>query len=271
MEEVMSFKTVGLTVVALCVGAALGYVIPKSSAPIVQAEEDESYLPKGVIENLGEQATINALRERIKSLELALDVQMQASAEEKPREERVRGNRRERGERGNFNPREEMEKLKKEDPERYAQITNNMERWRVRREAERTNRLDFLKSIDTTTMSAGTRSTHQKLLANTDKIAEVEALLRDENTTDEERRELFGQIRELYDNQRQLNEQERDNLIEQISIEVGMSAEDAAEFGATINEILQATEATGGRGPGGFGGGPGGPRGGGMMGPNPMR
>lgn len=263
----MSFKTVGLTVVALCVGAALGYVIPKSSVPIVPAEEEDGYLPKGVIENLGAEATINALRERIKSLELALDVQMQAAAiEEKPREERVRGNRRERGERGNFNPREMMENLKKEDPERYAQMTNNFERWRVRREAERTNRLDFLKSIDTSTMSAGTRSTHQKLLANTDKIAEVEALLRDENTTDEERRELFGQIRELHETQRQLNEQERENLIEQISIEVGMSAEDAAEFGATINEILQATEATGGRGPGG----PGGPRGG-MMGPPPMR
>lgn len=259
----MNIKTIGSTVVALCVGAALGYVIPKNTAPTTAVEE-EDFLPKGMIENLGENATIDALRERIKSLELALEMQVASSNEEKPREERVRGNRRERGERGargDFNPREMMENLKKEDPERYAQMTNNFERWRVRREAERTNRLDFLKSIDTSTMSAGTRSTHEKLLANTDKIAEVEAMLRDENTTDEERRELFGQIRELYDNQRQLNQAERDNLIEQISREVGMSAEDAAEFGATINEILQATEATGGRGPGGPGG-PGGPRGG---------
>lgn len=262
----MNFKTLGSIVVALCVGAALGYMLPKSAVPSTTHEE-EDYLPKGMIENLGESATIDALRERIKSLELALEMQAAPSEEEKPREERVRTGRRDRGERGNFNPREMLENLKKEDPERYAQMTNNMERWRVRREAERTSRLDFLKSIDTSTMSAGTRSTHQKLLANTDKIAELEAMLRDENTTDEERRELFGQIRELYDNQRQLNQAERDNLIEQISMEVGMSAEDAAEFGATINEILQATEVGGGRGPGG----PGGPRGGGMMGPPPMR
>lgn len=260
----MNFKTIGLTVVALGVGVALGYVIPKGASPVAAEEDDGFYKSNSIIENLGEDATINALRERIKSLELALDVQMQASQEEKPKEERVRGNRRDRGERGNFNPREMMENLKKEDPERYAQITNNMERWRVRREAERTNRLDFLKSIDTSAMSAGTRSTHQSLLANTDKIAELEALIRDENATDEERRNYFEQLRECMDTQRQLNNQERENLIEHISMEVGMSAEDAAEFSMTIKEIMEATEAGGGRGPRGFGG-----PGGGPMGPPP--
>lgn len=264
----MNFKVIGSTVGALCVGVALGYIIPKNSESSTVAEE-EDYLPKGLIENLGEDATINALRERIKSLELALDMQMASAKEEKPQGERIRENRRGRGERGawgergNMNPREMMENLKKENPERYAQITNNMERWRIRHEAARTSRLDFLKSIDTSMMSEDTRSTHEKLLANTDKIAQVEAMLRDENTTDEERRELFGQMRELYDNQRQLNQAERENLIEQISIEVGMSEEDAAEFGATVSEILQATEATGGRGPGGPGGG--------IMGPPPPR
>lgn len=264
----MNVRLISTIAASLTIGVALGFALPKSAKVADTTELKSVEKERKPIENFGDSSTLEAMRERIRFLEGALARAMEQSANEVPHEERVVGNRRERGERGargergNFNPREMMERLKKEDPERYAQMTNNFERWRVRREIERTNRLDFLKSIDTSSMSAGTRSTHEKLLANTDKIAEIEAMLRDENTTDEERRELFGQIRELYDNQRQLNAQERDNLIEQISREVGMSAEDAAEFGATINEILQATEAIGGRGPGG-------PRGGETMGPPP--
>lgn len=252
----MNLRIISAVLSALGIGVALGYMLPKTASEAADtSSEKKAYHPKKEIESYDMDSTIEALRARIKELEAALSEN--ESRIEAPKSDRRRDFR--SPERGNMGPREMMENLKKEDPERYAQITNSMERWRVRREAERTSRLNFLKSIDTSSMSAGTRSTHQMLLANTDKIAELEAMIRDENTTDEERRGYFEELRELHDTQRQLNNQERENLIEQISMEVGMSAEDAAEFSMTIKEILEATEAGGGRGPRGFGGpGPGG-------------
>lgn len=250
----MNLRIISAVLSALGIGVALGYMLPKTASEAADtSSEKKAYHPKKEIESYDMDSTIEALRARIKELEAALSEN--ESRIEAPKSDRRRDFR--SPERGNMGPREMMENLKKEDPERYAQITNNMERWRVRREAERTSRLDFLKSIDTSTMSAATRSTHQKLLKNTDKIAELEAMIRDENTTDEERRGYFEELRELHDNQRQLNQAERDNLIEQISMEVGMSAEDAAEFSSTISEILNATE-SGRGGPGGRGPGPGG-------------
>ena len=170
---------------------------------------------------------MRVLRSRIKELEDMLA--KQGIEVEKMKEEETA--RRDRGPR-NWDFRADMERLKKEEPERYAQITNSMAQFRRHRLERAQSKIDFLSSIDTSRMSPAMLKVHSDLQDMIEKREAVEEKMRGfMDMTEEERREAFQEIGEID----------------------GFQGDDAAEIIDTVKSIYEATDS-------GWGfGGPGGP------------
>jgi len=253
-----------LLAVALLVGVAIGFFAGDSSKTASQPEPTKS-AAKGMVADKGEEATIAALRHQIAELKKKLAEKGEASEEAisnavaKAVEARPQDAGRPRG-----NPREWMEDLKKNDPERYTQMTNQFARWRARRAEQAQRKVDFLSSIDTSRMSAGAKKTHNELQALIAKREELEEQMHQEGLDEDERRQIFGQIMETEHAMRKLNQQERTNLIEETAKNLGFQGQEVKDISATIQDVI---EATGGNGRGGFGPPPGGGPGGGPGGP----
>ena len=262
----MKLRNFSPVVISLLVGAALGYCLgPLSSpAPAPAPEPEQKAEPEQVKqpEYRGERAD-RVLRARIKELEGMLA--KQGIEVEKMKEEETA--RRDRGPR-NWDFRADMERLKKEEPERYAQITNSMAQFRRHRLERAQSKIDFLSSIDTSRMSPAMLKVHSDLQDMIEKREAVEEKMRGfMDMTDEERREAFQEIGEIDGKIRELSRAERDNLLVQTAEALGFQGDDAAEIMDTIKSIYEATDSGWGwGGPGGGGrrggrGGRGGPGG----------
>ena len=245
---------------ALLAGVAIGYFV--KDEPIAAEEPTVEVVPKKAVADKGEEASVKALRHRIAELEKLLaerdgksEIAISNAVAEAVKIHQpvsMRGN-----------PREWMENLRKNDPERYTQMTNRFANWRRSRAAEARNKIDFLSSIDTSHMSAGARKTHdalQELIASRE---EIEAQLQNPDLSDEERGKLMRQLRESHGELQRLNGEERKNLIDETARSLGFEGEDAKEISATIREIIETTDSGWGghhrhgggpRGPGGQGG-----------------
>ena len=245
---------------ALLAGVAIGYFV--KDEPIAAEEPPVEVVPKKAVADKGDEASVKALRRRISELEKLLaekdgksEIAISNAVAEAVKIHppvSMRGN-----------PREWMDNLRKNDPERYTQMTNRFANWRRSRAAEARNKIDFLSSIDTSHMSAGARKTHdalQELIASRE---EIEAQLQNPDLSDEERGKLMHQLRESHGELQRLNGEERKNLIDETARSLGFEGEDAKEISATIREIIETTDSGWGghhrhgggpRGPGGQGG-----------------
>jgi len=249
---------------ALIAGVAIGYFAkcpPDADSPA----DGTSYVAKGKVADKGEESSVKALRRRIAELEkllaekagssgVAISNAVAEAVKNVSPFERPRGN-----------PREWMENLKKTDPERYTQMTNRFARWRQRRHDRARNRIDFLSSIDTSHMSASAKKTHDELQELIARREELEEQMHQEDLTDEQRHQIFEQMRETDHALRRLNGEERKNLIEETARNLGFEGEAVQDISATLQEVI---EATGGNGRGDMmmpppdgGPGPGGPGG----------
>lgn len=139
-----------------------------------------------------------------------------------------------------------LENLKKENPERYVQVTNNMARWRESRIATVQSRLDFLSSIDTARMSKAEKKSHerlQELLVQREELMNsLDAGGNGAQLSGEERGSIMRQMRDVSHEINELNAVERENLIKRTAEELGFSGEDVGEIASTIKEIIEATE-----------------------------
>ncbi len=233
-----------IPVVALIAGTAIGFALrpagtSKDAAPPQEAPHQAKYAA-----DAGADASNAALRSRIKELEklLAEAESARAAAERAPAAAPVREEAG-RGARAGFRHfREEMEQLKTDDPERYTHMTNRFAAMRRRRGDEARSRLEFFSSLDLSGMDEKARNTHARLIGAIAKRDKLEEALHAQNATDEEReqamQEIFAADREL----RQLNREERDNLIAAVIREIGLSGDDAENATAVFSEIIQATE-----------------------------
>lgn len=252
----MKLRNFSPIVISLLVGAALGYCLGPASSPAPAPEPEQKAEPEQVKqpEYRGERAD-RALRARIKELEGMLA--KQGIEVEKMKEEEA-----ERRERPRFDPRAEMERLKTEDPARYAQITNGMAQFRRHRLERAQSKIDFLSSIDTSRMSPAMLKVHSDLQDMIEKREAVEEKMRGFiDMTDEERREAFQEIGEIDGKIRELSRAERDNLLVQTAEALGFQGDDAAEIIDTVKSIYEATDSGwgwGGPGGGGRSGGRGG-------------
>ena len=247
----MKLRNFSPVVISLLVGAALGYCLgPMSSpspapAPEPEAKPEQAQRPRNGDD--GERAANRALRARIKELEDML-------AKQGVEVERMKEEETERRERPRFDPRADMERIKKEDPERYAQITNSMAQFRQRRLERAQSKIDFLSSIDTSRMSPAMLKVHSDLQGMIEKREAVEEKMRGFlGMTEEERRETFQEIGEIDGKIRELSRAERDNLLVQTAEALGFQGDDAAEIIDTVKSIYEATDNGFGFGP------PGGP------------
>ena len=246
----MKIRNFSPVVISLLAGAAIGFCFAPSAGAPKAAPEKTS--PKKVkAESRPDEAAekeMRVLRSRIKELEDMLA--KQGVEVEEMKEESSRRERRDR-------PRDfraDMERLKKEEPERYAQITNSMAQFRRHRLERAQSKIDFLSSIDTSRMSPAMLKVHSDLQDMIEKREAVEEKMRGfMDMTEEERREAFQEIGEIDGRIRELNRAERDNLLVQTAEALGFQGDDAAEIIDTVKSIYEATDS-------GWGfGGPGGP------------
>lgn len=239
----MNMKLVAVAASSLVAGAAIGWLAKPSAAPANDAGEKA---PKA--EKIAEAPATNhekALLARIKELELALARKHKAEkAIPSKRSEVKTEDRPRRGER-NFGSRllEDIERMKKEDPERYAAMTNNIARADRMRSERTMGKLAFLSSIDTNAMTPEGKAVHerlQELIAQREQMEERRHSLSEMEET--ERRRYFEEVHKTDREIRELSRQERDNLLRQTTDALGFSGSAADEIIETVKEIYEATD-----------------------------
>lgn len=236
---------------ALLAGAAIGYcVAPREALPPAADGVAEAKAPAPIPDG-GAEASVKALRERVKSLERELAelrgagsaaAELEEAAEAGRDEARVEGPRN-----GAERFRAEMERLKQEEPERYRQIVTNIENFRRRAAEHRQAKIDYLSTIDTTEMSEPAKAVHEMLKAALARRTALDAELGAEDLSDERREELMGQLRDAEHEIRRLNRAERANLLGSVAAAVGMEGDAAKEFVEAVSDVIEATDS-------GFGG-----------------
>ena len=245
--------------VALLVGVAIGYCVKEEPSAGEKPAKAEKAAKKPVADR-GEEASVKALRRRVAELEKLLAEKGETSevAISNAVAEAVRSRP---PEPPRMNWRERMEEMKKNEPERYAEMTNRFARWRRDRAEQAREKIDFLSSIDTSRMSAGAKRTHNALQDLIAKREEIEQQLQAPDLSDDERGKLMRELGNSHRELMRLNGEERRNLIDETAKGLGFVGEDAKEVSATIQEIIEATDSGWGgrrrggpRGPGGPGG-----------------
>lgn len=264
----MNAKTFIPFAVTFLAGAAIGYCFaPSSSAPAPKPEAKEEAPRRPNAGDGGERASNRSRRARGREMEPAPvnnGAEVERRVEEPRRAEQAPRSR---------DYRSEMERLMRENPERYAQMTNGMAQARRRRLEQAQSKYDFLASVDTSKMSSEARKTHESLKSMIARRDELDEKMRSaHDMTGDERRAIFAEMRSTDESIRELNRAERENLLVTTAETLGFQGDEATEFVDTIKGIYSSTENSGrggfgmggGRGPGGFGGGrgPGGRRGG---------
>jgi len=231
---------------ALIAGVAAGYFMRGESAasPRVSAADSTTKVERrGKIADAGDAASNAALRKRVAELERLLaeravigkgaETAAEQVAEIKPQEDI----------RNRWRP-PSFEELKKNDPERYAQMTNGMARFRQRQLRRAQGKLDFLSSVDTSKMSDSAKNTHQKLqelLARREEMRQG-GMEKFESLSDEERQAHFEEMRTLDRELRATSAAERRNLLSETAKNLGLSGDDVSAFSSTIEQVIQATD-----------------------------
>ena len=225
---------------ALLAGVAIGYFVKDEPMPADEPAKVEE-TAKRPIADKGEEATVKALRRRIAELEklladkegeseIAISNAVAEAVKTRPPEP------------PRMNWRERMEEMKKNDPERYTQMTNRFANWRRMRSEQARNKIDFLSSIDTSHMSAGAKRTHAALQELIAKREEIEEQLQQPDLADDQRHSLMEQLRDMRHQIQRLNGEERMNLISEVANSLGFEGEDAKEVALTLIEVVQATD-----------------------------
>ena len=259
-------KTQMFIAAALLAGTAIGYFAKGVPAGPAQGPA-ETAAPSRKVADEGESASVRALRARIAELEreLAGRVGGAGASAEKVGEAEDSAQSAAGGGRGGppsfAEMRERFERMEKEDPARYAQMTNHFAKMRERRLERAQSRIDFLSSVDTSSMSPRARKTHEELQDMIARREELAERMHQKDLGDEERRLTMEEMHETEMAMRDLNMAERANLLAQTAEALGLDAAEAAEMTATINEIFEATGGGSRMGPPGPPpGGAGGPR-----------
>lgn len=244
---------------ALIVGAAAGYMVNPANGESSPKPSVKTPKAKAIADD-GGKATVKALRARIAELESELAAKAEKAAEPPAQKIGEEG----RPEPGRFNMQEMRDRMAKEHPEQFAQFTNHVARMRQDRLNRAQSKLDFLSSVDTSRMSPAARKTHERLMDLIAKREELEQKMHAahsaaEMPSAEESGAMFQEMHGVNQEIRELNRQERDNLLTETAKNLGFSSDDAGEITGTIKEIYEATDngwgGRGGRGGrGGFGG-----------------
>lgn len=153
-----------------------------------------------------------------------------------------------------------IERMKKRDPEGFAQMQKEREQRHRERQSREQDRKEYLASLDVSKMSASTKATHEQLLAQIAKVERLHEQMRKafdemtENGTtepEEQRRARIQEMHEATETLRELYAAERTNLLTETLVGEGYSAGDAADFVSVIQTIYDSTSGRGFGPPGG--------------------
>lgn len=140
-----------------------------------------------------------------------------------------------------ISPREDpatrMERMQRENPERYAEVQQRREDRLRRMDELHDNRRTFLESVDVSRMTEEQRENHQRLLDAMSKAAEFQRKITVgdwSQLSEEERMEGFNTVRNLDE----LYREERRYIIEETGRSYG---EDGARFADYIENVLDNT------------------------------
>ena len=243
--------TLSALVVGVVVGGGAGYAIrPIPEPETVEVEkivektvEREVRVPFGP--SRGDRADRGERRRRRPEPETAATQEGGAS---------VSVAREERGRR----PRDWMERMRTENPEQYAEMTNRFARFRQNQTEQAQRRLDFFEALDTSRMSDGDREHTENLKNLIVQREELASRMADPNLTGEERQQIGQQLGQMQGAIRQENAQVREILFKQFGEDLGYQGEEVGAFAHYMGNIVEMTADTGrgpGGGRGGFGGG----------------
>jgi len=234
---------------ALFVGVAIGYVM-KPDRTEAETDGDTGHVAAAAIDDKGAAASVRALRARIAELEKLLAVrEAEKSAEQPTQEQPVAAAGERRGPPSMKEMRERMERMEKEDPERFAQMTNRMTRWRQRRVERANAKLDFLSSVDTSSMTDEQKKSHEEYQRLIERREQLEEKMHNPEMTDEDRDDIFRDMRETDHALRHAARAERETLMGQMAQALGLSGDDAASVSETLDDIIRSTEQGRGFGP----------------------
>lgn len=211
---------------ALFVGIALGFwLAPRESVPKEVAEQATAAPKKKGVLPKREVPRTEVVMPQEKVVESA------------PRKE-------EKGEKRPPRPEDYFAKMKKERPQEYVRMTNNMARAKAERRVRLEDNLSFLASLDISKFSEEAAKTHerlQELLVRRAELTEKMDPLQRESMSDEERRKNFEEMMKVSVEIDELNKAERETLFRTVAEEVGCAAEDADTFVETLTDIIEAT------------------------------
>ena len=236
---------------ALLAGVAIGYFAKPDAAPTPEAPA-KTAPAKSRPADMGESASLTALRARVAELERML-AKAQAQAAEPAKESEPVAQQPAEPERRRGGPpsfaemRERFERMEKEDPERFAQMTNRFAQMRNRQFRRAQSKIEFLSSVDTSGMGEEALKTHEELQEMIARREELAEQLQRRDISDDERRAVFDELRSTGRSMDALGRAERDNLLLQTAASIGLSGEDAADFSSTIKAIIDATDGGMGR------------------------
>ena len=232
-----AFLYVAVLMVGTCVGFCMG--VTRSGGDGEPKHEEKAVQERRPPADKGEAASVKALRSRIAELERRLSAAEGAAATNGA----AVAVRDEPGP-GRGGPRDWMENLRKNDPERYAQTTNRIAQFRQRRLERQQRNLDFLASVDTSRMSASAKKTHAALQDAIARREEIEDRLQQEGLADAERREIVEEMIAADRELRSLRAAERRNLFLATANSLGFEGEDAKEIVDTLKEVVDSTESS---------------------------
>ena len=118
-----------------------------------------------MIADKGEDASLQALRDRVKELEAEVK-KYELFSEAVSNTPTVAEAQPEREERRREGFRDRIERMKKENPEQYAQMTNDMRRWRDMRKERAQSKIDLLDSYSSRGLLAGNSLENADALKN---------------------------------------------------------------------------------------------------------
>lgn len=233
----------------LFVGCALGYFLKPAAVEAPAEPERDAAVPAVAVKKPGDN-TNRVLRARIRELESQLAAAVGGEGKTNTAEAIATENNPPRRE----DWRERMERFRRDNPEGFARMEKRRQEFMQRRAERAKSKLEFLGSLDTAGMTEKQKSNLrrlQELVARRDELessATQEAIM---NSTEEERREFFAEMREINREMHAANEQARDALLDQTAKALGYEGDDAKEVVSVIKEIYEHTDNS--HGFGGFG------------------
>ncbi|MBP5319796.1 MAG: hypothetical protein J6334_02325, partial [Kiritimatiellae bacterium] len=183
---------------------------------------------------------VAALRRQIATLEKALkDAGGEIPTPPQPvADEGQRAEQRERRDNNRQGFREQMERMRTEDPERFAEMQKRREEGRRMMEQREQNRMDMLATVDTRLLTPQQRENHEKLVATLTQLQEMRQQRENGEAVEdneESRRAMFEMFRSLGD----MYQQERDSLLSVTAQAAGYKGDQVNEFVDQIKNIYE--------------------------------